>query len=171
MKPSLILIAGIFTLSACNSTPDSNSEIKREIVADTSSQYNSSTFTDTATLAPEMTSPAIEAKAKERKPVEKSVAKPAPVKSTEAPVITEPVVTPATTTEPTAAVPEPEAAPEEKKGWSNSAKGAVIGAGAGAVGGAIISKKKGKGAIIGGVLGAAGGYIIGKHKDKKDTIK
>ncbi|HEX8462508.1 MAG TPA: YMGG-like glycine zipper-containing protein [Segetibacter sp.] len=57
--------------------------------------------------------------------------------------------------------------PAKKKGWSNSAKGAVIGAGAGAVGGAIISKKKGTGAIIGGVLGAAGGYIIGKNKDKK----
>ena len=57
--------------------------------------------------------------------------------------------------------------PAKKKGWSNSAKGAVIGAGAGAVGGAIISKKKGTGAIIGGVVGAAGGYIIGKNKDKK----
>lgn len=58
---------------------------------------------------------------------------------------------------------------KEKKGWSKAAQGAVIGGAAGAVGGAIISKKKGLGAVIGGVVGAAGGYIIGKNKDKKDT--
>ena len=57
--------------------------------------------------------------------------------------------------------------PEKKKGWSNTAKGAVIGAGTGAIGGAILSKKKGLGAVIGGVVGAAGGYIIGKNIDKK----
>jgi hypothetical protein len=59
--------------------------------------------------------------------------------------------------------------PEKKKGWSNAAKGAVIGAGAGAIGGAILSKKKGLGAVIGGVVGAAGGYIIGKNIDKKNA--
>ncbi len=58
---------------------------------------------------------------------------------------------------------------KEKKGWSKAAQGAVIGGAAGAVGGAIISKKKGVGAIVGGIVGAAGGYIIGKNKDKKDT--
>ncbi|MEO9023013.1 MAG: glycine zipper domain-containing protein [Ginsengibacter sp.] len=56
----------------------------------------------------------------------------------------------------------------KKKGWSKGAQGAVIGGAAGAVGGAIISKKKGTGAVIGGVVGAAGGYIIGHEKDKKD---
>ena len=72
----------------------------------------------------------------------------------------------------TSTVNDPVPAPvEEKKGWSNAAKGAVIGGGAGAIGGAIISKKKGKGAIIGGVVGAAGGYIIGRSKDKKDTTR
>ena len=40
-----------------------------------------------------------------------------------------------------------QAAPK-KKGWSNAAKGAVIGAGVGAATGAIVSKKKGTGAII-----------------------
>jgi len=54
-----------------------------------------------------------------------------------------------------------------KKGWSNKAKGAVIGGVGGAVVGAAVSKKKGKGALIGGVVGAAGGYIIGNEKDKK----
>jgi hypothetical protein len=55
-----------------------------------------------------------------------------------------------------------------KKGWSKGAQGAVIGGAAGAVGGAIISKKKGVGAAIGGAVGAAGGYIIGHEQDKKD---
>ena len=57
---------------------------------------------------------------------------------------------------------------EKKKGWNKATQGAVIGGAAGAVGGAILSKKKGVGAVIGGVVGAAGGYIIGKNKDKKD---
>lgn len=56
----------------------------------------------------------------------------------------------------------------EKKGWSKAAQGAVIGGAAGAVGGAIISKKKVAGAAVGAAVGAAGGYIIGRDKDKKD---
>ncbi len=56
----------------------------------------------------------------------------------------------------------------KKKGWSKAAKGAVIGAGAGAVAGAVISKKKGTGAIIGGIIGAGGGYVLGRVMDKKD---
>ncbi|GEO11447.1 YMGG-like glycine zipper-containing protein [Segetibacter aerophilus] len=63
-----------------------------------------------------------------------------------------------TTTTPTVA---------KKKGWSNSAKGAVIGAGTGAVAGAIIGKNKVKGAVIGGLAGAGGGFIVGKILDKK----
>jgi len=56
----------------------------------------------------------------------------------------------------------------QKKGWSKAAQGAVIGGVTGAVGGAIISKKKGTGAAVGAAVGAAGGYIIGRQKDKKD---
>lgn len=59
--------------------------------------------------------------------------------------------------------------PEKKKGWSKAAKGTAIGAGSGAVLGAIISKNKGKGAVIGGIVGAAGGYVLGKRQDKKDA--
>lgn len=55
----------------------------------------------------------------------------------------------------------------KKKGWSEAAKGATIGGLAGAVGGAIIDKKKGRGAVIGGVIGAGTGYVIGREKDKK----
>lgn len=66
----------------------------------------------------------------------------------------------------------PAAAPEQKrKGWSGAAKGAVIGAGVGAVSGAMIDDKKGRGAIIGGVagagIGAGTGAIIDGSKKKK----
>ena len=51
--------------------------------------------------------------------------------------------------------------------WSKRDRNTAIGAGAGAIGGALIDKKKGRGAIIGGVVGAGTGYIIGRDKDKK----
>ena len=54
-----------------------------------------------------------------------------------------------------------------KKGWSSAAKGAAIGAGAGAITGVLVDKKKGRGAVIGGVVGAGTGYVIGRAKDKK----
>ncbi|MEO8794314.1 MAG: YMGG-like glycine zipper-containing protein [Daejeonella sp.] len=57
--------------------------------------------------------------------------------------------------------------PAAKKGWSSAAKGAVIGAGAGAVTGVLVDKKNGRGAVIGGVVGAGTGYVIGRAKDKK----
>lgn len=64
-------------------------------------------------------------------------------------------------------------AAEKKKGWSGAAKGAVIGAGVGAVSGAIISKKKPvAGAVIGGLagagIGAGTGAIIDAEKKKKE---
>ena len=52
-----------------------------------------------------------------------------------------------------------------KKGWSDKAKGAAIGGGAGAVTGAVIGG--GKGAVIGGVVGAVGGGLVGRNRDKK----
>lgn len=62
-----------------------------------------------------------------------------------------------------------QAVPARKK-WSNTAKGAVIGAGVGAATGAIISKKKGEGAVIGGLagagVGAGTGAIIDESKKK-----
>ena len=58
---------------------------------------------------------------------------------------------------------------KKKKGWSSAAKGTAIGAGSGAVLGAVMAgdHNRVKGAVIGGVVGAAGGYIYGKHRDKK----
>lgn len=57
---------------------------------------------------------------------------------------------------------------QQKKGWSNKAKGAVIGGVVGAGAGAIISKNnKWKGGVIGGVLGAGAGYGVGAILDNK----
>lgn len=56
-----------------------------------------------------------------------------------------------------------------KKGWSKTAKGAVIGGVVGAGTGAIVNKRnRAAGAVIGGVLGAGTGAIIGNEMDKKD---
>lgn len=49
----------------------------------------------------------------------------------------------------------------EKKKMSGAVKGALIGAGVGAVTGAAISEKKGEGAIIGGLAGAGVGAGTG----------
>lgn len=54
-----------------------------------------------------------------------------------------------------------------RKKWSGAAKGAVIGAGVGAITGAIVSKKKGEGAIIGGLAGAGVGAGTGAILDDK----
>jgi hypothetical protein len=71
-----------------------------------------------------------------------------------------------------AASPAAPAPAAKRKGWSGAAKGAVIGAGVGAIGGAVIDKKKpGQGAVIGGLagagLGAGTGAILDAEKKKK----
>lgn len=58
-------------------------------------------------------------------------------------------------------------APAKKKGWSDAAKGTLIGAGVGALGGALIDKNHAQGALIGGVVGAGTGYVVGRAKDRK----
>ena len=54
-----------------------------------------------------------------------------------------------------------------RKKWSRAAKGAVIGAGVGAVTGALVDKKHGEGAIIGGLAGAGLGAGTGAILDDK----
>jgi hypothetical protein len=74
---------------------------------------------------------------------------------------------------PAPAAPVAPAAPAKKKGWkgwSHTAKGAVVGAGAGAITGAIVNKDRVKGAAIGTLIGAgvgAGTGAIVDHKKKK----
>lgn len=56
----------------------------------------------------------------------------------------------------------------QDKGLSHAAKGTIVGAGTGAITGAIINKdQRGKGAIIGTLIGAGTGYLIGRTTDKK----
>lgn len=54
---------------------------------------------------------------------------------------------------------------------SNREKGALIGGGAGAAGGALIggmTGAPGTGALIGGAAGAVGGALVGDQKDKQE---
>lgn len=148
LKNILLAFATITAFTACNGKKSDTRDI--QLMSD-SSAYNNDMYSDTSNMKV----------ATEPSPIHHSVA---PVKSTSVSTTTTTNTTPVnngtqtTTTQTTT----------KKKGWSSAAKGAVIGGGVGAVGGAIISKKKPvQGAIIGGVAGAAGGYIIGKDIDKK----
>lgn len=61
---------------------------------------------------------------------------------------------------------------QDHKKMSHRKKDALIGAGGGAVAGAVVSHHKGKGAVIGGAVGATAGYLHGRHKDKQNgTLK
>ena len=176
MKSTFFALAIGVLIASCQSKSDS--QAVREIIADTSmsSTYSNDISSDTGAVftpqAEPVTQAALPVKTVKASPTPKAkvVASPAPAETKKEPVATSTSTaneTAATTTE---TADTETATTEEKKGWSNAAKGAVIGAGAGAVGGAVLSKKKGKGALIGGVIGAGAGYIIGKDKDKrKDT--
>lgn len=81
----------------------------------------------------------------------------------------EPVQTQTKTVVVTQPAPAQQAPVVEKKGWSKSAKYAVIGGVTGGVLGAVINKKnRAAGAAIGTVIGGGGGYVIGRDQDKKD---
>ncbi len=190
MKNFLLSIAIITSFAACNNTPkDDTRDI--QLLSDPSA-YQNNTSADTAATVAAQPVPAAEVKAAPRViTITKRIIY-TPAKTVNAAPVTQPTVyTPPVTTEAPKTAPSSTTnngtmqagtaggtteAPvatttetEKKKGWSASAKGAAIGAGAGAIGGAIISKKKGLGAIVGGVVGAAGGYIIGKDIDKKNN--
>jgi len=54
---------------------------------------------------------------------------------------------------------------------SNREKGALVGGGAGAAGGALIgglTGAPGTGALIGGAAGAAGGALVGDERDRRE---
>ena len=142
----IITIATVF--AACNSDSKSDLQTNKVMLTDTAGIYNSNASSDTGTAVKTGAKPVA---------ASKSTRSPATSTSRGNTASTGNGTTTTTTTT------------TQKKGWSNRAKGAVIGGAAGAVGGAIISKHKGTGAVVGGVVGAAGGYIIGNEKDKKNN--
>jgi len=180
MKNILLFMTIIVTMAACQDKEDFSSVPIVPV-------YNSSALSDTA-KADETIEPVF-ANSQPKQATVKRTARTAVHRARtsetiyQPPVATSPVVTPVPTSPGVNTVPSstgvgnnpstgttstiPQA--EKKKGWSKAAKGAVIGGAAGAIGGAIISKKKGLGAVIGGVIGAAGGYAIGKRMDKNDN--
>lgn len=195
MKKIFLVFATAAIFAACNNNPKPGVETNKEIVTDTVVQYKNSVNTDTAKTAPVPLAEPLPAKTEVRREVRKEKVtrtgttatvhtNPGPVTATHSPVGTTTSTNSTTTsntgsgtttsstdnTKTTTSATTPAVTPE-KKGMSNSTKGAIIGGGVGAIGGAIISKKKGKGAIIGGILGAGAGYIFGKKKDKKDTAR
>ena len=197
MKKIILYAATIGLLAACHSKADREAEIEqanqaaidsvnaitdRERLDDSMKNATSSEPVVAAPTADEKTAPSHH---------KKTTGTPGKHEKTETPgtVSTPTTTAPGTTTttsqpdnttvktESPAPTNDP-AAPEEKKkkGINNTVKGAIIGAGAGAIGGAVIDKKNpGKGAIIGGVVGAGAGAVTGvildKNKKKKEAAK
>jgi hypothetical protein len=58
-----------------------------------------------------------------------------------------------------------------KKGWNHTAKGAVVGAGTGAITGALVNKKRGQGALVGTLIGAGVGAGTGALVDNSQKKK
>lgn len=188
MRKILMICATASIFVACNTKSDLETK-KDVVVTDTSAMYKSNGSTDTATtvVAPPAAAPAPVTTTKiihdtrtvyvDRTPraPRQTVRQAAPTRTTTTTTQTSGTGTNTQssgtgTTGTTGTTPAPTPVPE-KKGWSNAAKDATIGGAAGAIGGAIISKKKGKGAIIGGAAGAIGGYILGRKKDRADTTR
>ena len=195
MKNFLLSLTLITGFAACNNAPKQEASRDIQLLTDSTS-YHNNFYSDTSSTVKNEPAPAAEAKAEPRTiTVTKRIIYTPAKTVTRAPVYEPQVNTSPVTTVPPSPAPvatgttdntanagsgtsgstDPVATTttqtEKKKGWSSAAKGAAIGAGAGAIGGAIIAKKKGLGAIVGGVVGAAGGYIIGKDIDKSKEGK
>jgi hypothetical protein len=195
MKNLLLLIFISVSFAACKSDPAKDSQRDIQLLPDAGA-YTNNILTDTNSVAE---AAPVREKVNEKPPVKtivrtivierpapqtgnvrKAVKRDDPVQDTEAqePVSTSPATTPSTqntgvsndsSTSPSETASAKNDEEVQKKGMSKAAQGAIIGGVAGAVGGAVISKKKGLGAVVGGIAGAAGGYIIGKKMDKKDN--
>ncbi len=176
MKQILSVLALTAVLASCSSNPKTGTEVPKDVVTtDTAGLYNDKnrvmnvdglndttvTTVTTTTVTKSGTAPLVAAP--EPAPVKKtprSTARRSPSESSSR--------NNGTYNSGSGRSSQPTETVARKRGWSKAAKGTVIGAGSGAVIGAVVSKKKGKGAIIGGVLGAGVGYGIGRSKDKKD---
>jgi hypothetical protein len=197
MKKIITILAACAALSGCQSegNKDNDPETAKKAYIDSmqnammqqhleDSLNNAASTTSVAVTTPEATQP--EPAVVTTKPHKKTtgrhedkpvVTAPKGDAPTGTPSKTEtPAPAPAATTTPSKGeTAKRDSTPEEKKkkGLNNSAKGAIIGAGAGAAAGAVLGGKDNrvKGAVIGGILGAGagavGGAVMDKNKKKK----
>lgn len=190
MKNLLLLIFITIAFAACKSKSEPDDQARNIRLLTDTTIYNNNASSDTVK---EMKTETVQVKPSVhgRTTVQTKKATPTVAKKVSAAPVHDQVITaPASTTPPVVTAPESTSnsgvdktigegksetasASEgtkvhQKKGLNKAAQGAIIGGVTGAVGGAIISKKKGVGAVVGGIVGAAGGYIIGKKMDKKD---
>jgi hypothetical protein len=146
MRISPLVLSAVLLMAACNTKP-------------TTIETAVAPATDTSTVmeVPEnVTPPPIEAETKTPAATEK---KKTTTKQTSS----------SNSTATTSTSSESEGAASKKKGWSKTAKGAVVGGVVGAGTGAVVNKKnRAAGAVIGGVIGAGTGAVIGNEMDKKD---
>jgi hypothetical protein len=157
MKCSLLLMSTVVLLTACNSGPKSTPVDKNSL------SDSLRLATDTAGLADYQAWKAQnELGEKQQQAQEKAPASTTPKKAASGQTAgTSQASGTSSTGSGTAA--------QEKKGWSKTAKGAVIGGVVGAGTGAVVNKKnRAAGAVVGGVIGAGAGAIIGNEMDKKD---
>lgn len=189
LLPAIFILIGF--VSCNNKSDESNAQMRNIQLLSDSAAYTNNVFSDTNSVADAETIP-VKAVSNKVKPAKRSI-----IHSTQ-PVVTEPVthstgvansstaekqvtdspINPDEKKSETVSSETSDNSPvasttgqqevKKKKGLNKAAQGAIIGGVTGAVGGAIISKKKGVGAVVGAVVGAAGGYIIGKKMDKKD---
>lgn len=197
MKNLLLTIFIITGLAACKSDPEASQQRNIQLLPDAGS-YSNNVFSDTNSIAKAEVAPEKISEKPNTRTIVRTIIieRPAPQsdnvkEATKKESITPPVaITEPVSTPPVENVPDPQNTSidssttsetsgtatssdgekvQKKSGMNKATQGAIIGGVAGAVGGAVISKKKGLGAVVGGIAGAAGGYIIGKNMDKKDN--
>lgn len=176
MKNILPILSSLILLASCQ-TRQMDQDRDIQLLTDSTVFSNNNIYTDTAAVEKEVIKEEPAKVIYVTRVVRENPVKGTPVvKQQDAPVeipeaATPPIVQTSNTGNDTLATAagkeDPVVIREEKKGWNKATQDAVIGGAVGAVGGAIISKKKGLGAVIGAAVGAAGGYILGKKKDKK----
>jgi outer membrane lipoprotein SlyB len=155
MKKIILIVAVAASFAACKNKSGPGYDTSRYMLVDTTGMVVSTPATDVMKSAGVTATRTMEAN---KIPLTTST-------STENARTTSNAVYPANTST-TTTTTTTSTVPKRDKGWSSAAKGTVIGAGTGAVVGAIATHSV-KGAIIGTVLGGGAGYLIGRHKDRK----
>ena len=155
MKRTLSIIALTAVFAACKISINEPEKIKNMVLVDTTGLYKTNTLT---TLDGKYVIVENGLANANNNPMGKSVAN--------AKIIRKRIVTNSdyysqANSNESAAIPK-------DKGMSHAAKGVIVGAGTGAITGALINKEhRGTGAIIGALIAAGSGYVIGRVTDKK----